>query len=614
MISNIEKINTHFQNPLCYVEKKCALQEDMVRDLEINANQLEALANREALQSDKSLQSVKSLNPLPMHAYLYKPSTSLGKKIAHQLTQYVTTDIAYLQDTQTLLRSFETQKTFLDKDLCEKWIQTYDEIKNDNGFKERYQYFDWEFLERFNHSAFALQVTSVYHICSPVLSLLIPFFILLIPFFIIKIKGQSITFQEYVGILKILMGNHAMGRLFCDLHKVKMEEKVYIIISAAFYIFSIYQNVLSCIRFHSNMKKIHEYLAMYKESIAICEANAAAFLDLTNGLKTYSPFNEKLKDVVGKLGFYKKKLECMAPYSLASVKSMQQWGQTLECFYQLYDDAELADCLLWSYGFHGYLDCLCGLKTNLDSGVVCFAEFYETKSTKSKKAKANAKKSKKAKNETRFDGLYYPPLVDSEPVRNDVVFKKNVVLTGPNASGKTTILKSCLLNIIFSQQVGCGFYKRAVLTPYDHIHCYLNIPDTSGRDSLFQAEARRCKLILDAIDEGADDDRHFCVFDELYSGTNPEEAVTSGHAFMKYLGKKKNKGVDCLLTTHFYDLCQSLEKAETFDNFCMKTIQDSSKRLVYTYKMEKGISKVKGGVQVLTAMNYPREIIEQTLE
>jgi dsDNA-specific endonuclease/ATPase MutS2 len=74
-----------------------------------------------------------------------------------------------------------------------------------------------------------------------------------------------------------------------------------------------------------------------------------------------------------------------------------------------------------------------------------------------------------------------------------------MIITGPNASGKTTILKSTLINIIFTQQFGCGFYEFADVAPFNHIHCYLNIPDTSGRDSLFQAEARRCKEILDII-------------------------------------------------------------------------------------------------------------------
>ena len=76
-----------------------------------------------------------------------------------------------------------------------------------------------------------------------------------------------------------------------------------------------------------------------------------------------------------------------------------------------------------------------------------------------------------------------------------------MIITGPNAAGKTTLLKTTTINIILSQQWGCGFYRKCSISPYSHIHCYLNIPDTSGRDSLFQAEARRCKEILDAIVE-----------------------------------------------------------------------------------------------------------------
>ena len=70
------------------------------------------------------------------------------------------------------------------------------------------------------------------------------------------------------------------------------------------------------------------------------------------------------------------------------------------------------------------------------------------------------------------------------------------------------------------------------MCPYDTIHCYLNIPDTSGRDSLFQAEARRCKEILESLE---DNKKHFCIFDELFSGTNPNEACASSYGFIKYL-------------------------------------------------------------------------------
>jgi DNA mismatch repair protein MutS len=168
------------------------------------------------------------------------------------------------------------------------------------------------------------------------------------------------------------------------------------------------------------------------------------------------------------------------------------------------------------------------------------------------------------------------------------------------------MLKSTLINIIFSQQFGCGFYDSAKIKPFKHIHSYLNIPDTSGRDSLFQAEARRCKEILDIINNYPEDS-HFCVFDELYSGTNPDEAVLSATAFMKYLIKKEN--VNCLLTTHFIKVCKKLDKNKNISNYHMASTKCDNK-IYYRYLLKEGISEIKGGVNVLCDMNYPKEIID----
>jgi DNA mismatch repair ATPase MutS len=118
-------------------------------------------------------------------------------------------------------------------------------------------------------------------------------------------------------------------------------------------------------------------------------------------------------------------------------------------------------------------------------------------------------------------------LINEKPITNNCRLDKNILITGPNAAGKTTILKTTLFNIILSQQLGLGCYKTATINVYKYIHSYLNIPDTSQRDSLFQAEARRCKEIVDCLLENNNKDRHFCIFDELYSGTNPSEAVAS---------------------------------------------------------------------------------------
>ena len=186
---------------------------------------------------------------------------------------------------------------------------------------------------------------------------------------------------------------------------------------------------------------------------------------------------------------------------------------------------------------------------------------------------------------------------------------KNLILTGPNASGKTTVLKSILINILLTQQFGCGFYSYAYFKPYDYIHCYLNIPDTSGRDSLFQAEAKRCKEILESVEENKEEERHFCAFDEIYSGTNPEEATLSTVAFIDYLVKYKN--ISCVLTSHFIKACKKLGKNKRIENFHMDVEKSElNSSIKYTYELKKGISTVQGGIQILKDMNYPQKILD----
>jgi DNA mismatch repair ATPase MutS len=213
--------------------------------------------------------------------------------------------------------------------------------------------------------------------------------------------------------------------------------------------------------------------------------------------------------------------------------------------------------------------------------------------------------------------MYYPKFInDSSVVTNDCCLDKNMIITGPNASGKTTMLKSAFINILLSQQIGFGCFESLDLYPYDDFHCYLNIPDTSGRDSLFQAEARQCKEIIDSINEGIEKEgedlgekegkTHFCIFDELYSGTNPDEAILSAKSFMDYI--VKNDNVTCLLTTHYTKLCKKLAKNKRIQNFSMKTVKKNDS-FEYTYKLVEGISKIKGGLKVLKDMNYPKEIL-----
>ena len=503
---------------------------------------------------------------------------------------YYTNDVAFLKDNQTLLTSYKKNRN-KDNSNYENIIEVWDEIKNDTNFKEKYYYLDWSFCESLNKSEHFLQFMSLYNLTSPVLSLLIPIFILIIPFFIVKMRGIAVTMEEYIEVLKGLAANHAIGRIFIHFNKVSTNQKLYIVISAIFYVTSIYQNIVTCYKFYQNMKKIHTYLNNVKEYIDGTIISMENFLQYSSNLNTFSEFNEKLHEHIIILSEYKNKISKISKYGFCLTK-ISEIGYVLKCFYELYNEKHYNDSMFFSFGFNGYIDNIETLIQNVETGKINLAAFTE-----------------KSKNKiTMFKKSYYAALINEKPVKNNIKLDKNLIITGPNASGKTTILKSTLINVIFTQQFGCGFYESALIHPYKYIHCYLNIPDTSGRDSLFQAEARRCKEIIDIINKNPNDN-HLCSFDELYSGTNPEEAVISSVAFMEYL-VKFNK-VSCLLTTHFIKVCKKLKVNKSIHNYHMET-KTNNDDFEYTYLLKKGISEVRGGIKVLTDMNYPQEIIDST--
>jgi hypothetical protein len=584
-ISKIENINDHFKLPIHYNKNKTAIKDNIITDLEL-VNTLDASSNS-------------------IYEYFFINKNPLTEKVINQVTQYYTTDVDFLKDNQKLLKTFKPVKRVVfqdDKIKYTKIIETWNEIKGDTGFKERYYYIDWPMWEFLNKSQPFLQFMSIYNMASPVISLFVPIIILIIPFFIIRLKGLTLTMQEYIDILKVVISQHAIGKLFTQFGSVSFQEKIYLVVSAGFYVFSIYQNILVCYRFNDNMKKIHKYFDEFKDYLNYSIESMQNYKKYSEHLINHShiEFNNTLNDKISKLNDLRYKLDAISDFKY-DIKKIGEIGHILKTFYEIYDDKSYEDAIMYSFGFNGYIDCIVGLQENINEGKINYAQFTND----------HVKSKDKSKNKNMFKNSYYACLKDKSHVKNTIKLNKNIIISGPNASGKTTVIKSTLINIIVSQQFGCGFYDSALLKPYDHIHCYLNIPDTSGRDSLFQAEARRCKEIIDIIDEDLKcEDTHFCAFDELYSGTNPEEATISAIAFMKYI--IKNKNVNSILTTHFIDVCKNLDKHKKIENHYMETKKNGHK-LEYLYELKKGVSTVKGGINVLYEMNYPTEIIENTI-
>jgi hypothetical protein len=566
-ISCAPEINRVFKIPITFESKIQVLKKCIVDDLEL-------VALNKTSEDDQNTKTI--------FEYAFQPRSAIGKLVMEQFAQNYSTDSQFIKDTQRFLKGY-TSLSINTLDVTKQWS----DFKYDSNFKEKYMYVEWQMLEKLNHSSEFLQILSIYNLASPVLSLLIPVLILVIPFVVLHIKGLQISYADYSEQLKKIAANHMIGKLFNSKwdSSVSTNELLYLFVTVSMYIFSIYQNILICIRFHKNMKKIHGFFHDLRDYLRITISEMDHFCTISGELKTYANFNAKLQSMCEILKTMCYSIQTINEYSLFSVSTI---GYVMQCWYKFNQDKSYHEAIVYSLGFHGFIDNLRGLQKNINDKKLSYTTM-------------------KGKTKCKFTRSYYPTVSEDEVIKNTVDMKENMIITGPNASGKTTILKSCIINIILSQVIGCGFCEKGALKPFDYIHCYLNIPDTSGRDSLFQAECRRCKEIIDSIKENGSE-THFCIFDELYSGTNPKEAIQSAIAFMSYIISKKN--MKCMLTTHFTDICSVLEKTERIKNYRMQTVVKNDNDFEYKYKLEKGVSEVCGGIKVLRDMDYPDEILD----
>jgi hypothetical protein len=526
---------------------------------------------------------------------LFQPTNQYARNMIPRWTQSYTTNISYLTDTQSVVMGLGSfPESIVDTD-CDAIDEIWRSVKCDTGFLEKFSYIEWDCLKFLNTHPSFLQAITIANMSAPVLSFLIPILFLIFPFIILKIQRIPISMDIYFKTLKEIAKHHFIGKTINSMQNFSVTSLIYLIVTVALYFYQIYQNCVACSRFYANIQRINVQLMTLKTYVDYSITNMKNFIQKFENLLSYRGFIQDMKTQVSQLELLYQEIGKTAPFK-ASIYKVGEVGELLKKYYILYENQAFGDALKYSFEFEGYLNNLKGVYFNIREGRISGAKYAEDFIENLDKTE-----------NTEFIGQYYPTHPYESAIANNCQIDKNLIITGPNASGKTTYLKTTMLNIIFSQQVGFGFYSAATLVPYTHIHSYLNIPDTSGRDSLFQAESRRCKEIIDIINENQGG-RHFAIFDELYSGTNPIEASKSAYAFLLYLSHKPN--VDFILTTHYRTVCRKLKKTPKIRCLKMNALEHENGQIEYTYRICSGISKIQGAIKVLKDMNYPREIID----
>jgi DNA mismatch repair protein MutS len=192
-------------------------------------------------------------------------------------------------------------------------------------------------------------------------------------------------------------------------------------------------------------------------------------------------------------------------------------------------------------------------------------------------------------------GLYH--LLLDKPVAYDVTLNKQtnfLFLTGANMAGKSTFIKS-VGTAVFLAHTGMGVPAEHMrLCLFDGILSNINVIDNIAKgESYFFNEVQRIKATINKVNDGR---KWLILIDELFKGTNVQDAMKCSLAVIQGLLKIKNSVF--ILSTHLYEIGEQLKQYPNISFNYFETIVDAD-QLSFNYRLRDGISNDRLGYLIL---------------
>ena len=205
------------------------------------------------------------------------------------------------------------------------------------------------------------------------------------------------------------------------------------------------------------------------------------------------------------------------------------------------------------------------------------------------------------------------PVLSKEQVSNPINLDRNIIVTGPNAGGKTTYVKTILSNVILSQTFGITYSLKSKMILYDTINSFMRVSDELGNKSYFEAEAEYCLNMINKAKEISEyNKRGLFLMDEPMHSTPPTEGMATAYAVIEYLSKMS--GISLIITTHFHKLVKLEELyPDKFINLSVDAITQEDK-YYFPYKINKGHSYLCIAIELLDIKDFPKEIIDNAIK
>lgn len=196
----------------------------------------------------------------------------------------------------------------------------------------------------------------------------------------------------------------------------------------------------------------------------------------------------------------------------------------------------------------------------------------------------------------------YHPLIN-DPVKNNIKTQNSVLITGSNASGKSTFLKTIALNQILAQTINTCMADVYETSFFRTLSSMALRDDLQSGESYYMVEIRALKRIMDAIKE--DGVPVLCFVDEVLRGTNTVERIAASEQILRSLNETDGL---CFAATHDIELTHLLERE--YDNYHFKE-EIVGNDISFSYKLLNGRAQSRNAIKLLSIMGYPKEIIDK---
>ena len=199
------------------------------------------------------------------------------------------------------------------------------------------------------------------------------------------------------------------------------------------------------------------------------------------------------------------------------------------------------------------------------------------------------------------EGLQHPLLDAAVP--SSVTTDKNLLITGSNASGKSTFLKAAALCAVMGETLHTCRALRYSAPVYRVYSSMALKDDIHGGDSYYMVEIKSIKRILDAVKDASAPPVFACI-DEVLRGTNTVERIAASTEILKTLA---TDGVRCMAATHDVELATLLKDA--YENYHFEgVVEDGDVRFDFT--LHEGASTTRNAIALLDLLGYEKSITE----